>query len=286
MISASLKEINKYIPNYYKLFSAKDVIFINTTDNELDRVYPNLTRICGNLTSLKNLGKKITYINLPKFNSELTELKGLPIKYIIMEGFNGNIPKLLNEKVPTNEIHKRMTHMLEPLRGAPIKFFHIKNFEGGLDALSSSPVEYINIFSTYNLKALSNVPIEKFICERIYSLEGINKTIKEIFIEQFFGDNLEPLRGAPIKIICIDRLYDVRDLEPLRGAPIKKIVMSYYYGDSIEPLRGAPITSLYMQYFKGDLSPIFEAPIKYMFTASTLHNEFLDLRKSYFLEKN
>ena len=84
--------LDKQDPKLYKNYPVNVVTSIFTADTELDKEYPNLLHLeAPNLTSLKNINKKIKSINLYTFNVNLELLKGSSIENITLPNFTGDL---------------------------------------------------------------------------------------------------------------------------------------------------------------------------------------------------
>ena len=111
-------EINKYIPEEYKLFNTWDVVAIND-DKELDQDYPNLEWFEGGL-KLPKIYKKLMFIHINGFYGDLRPLRDAPIKNISMNNFTGSIGPLQSMLIKKLYLYS-FNGDLSPLRGSLIK---------------------------------------------------------------------------------------------------------------------------------------------------------------------
>ncbi len=110
-----------------------------------------------------------------------------------------------------------------------------------------------------NISKLQYVSIENFSGNNLLPLTGA--PLLALKLGEFRGD-LTPLQGAPLISINLGSFNG--DLTPLKGAPLRSIKMDYFKGN-LTPLKGAPLELIHMQRFNGDLSPLKGAPLKNVF---------------------
>jgi hypothetical protein len=105
-------------------------------------------------------------------------------------------------------------------------------------------------------KYLKKLSFYELINRDLGPLQGL--PLEDLNICCFNGD-LEPLRGANLKNVCLDGSRG-RSLEPLRGMPLE--VFRGEFDDNLEPLRGAPLVGFQSEHFNGRLEPLRGAPLE------------------------
>lgn len=105
-----------------------------------------------------------------------------------------------------------------------------------------------------NLEHLRGSPLRSIKLGFNGALDPLRTCTLKPIVSYASNGSLEP-RGMRIKNIRLPRF--IGSLEPLRGAPLEFVYIRSYSGN-LDALRDAPLKIIYMDYFNDSLEPLFE----------------------------
>jgi Leucine-rich repeat (LRR) protein len=202
-------------------FSNGVVIGLALNTNQVSDLSP--LRALARLEALECKG----YVNFNGLLSDLSPLRGLPLKRLIF--------------------HDNPVTDLSPLRDMPLRQLGFARNYGvkDLTPLKGLPLEFLDCSHT-NVSDLS-------------PLQGMKLTW--LWCDQTLVADLKPLRGMPLKELRVPYTR-VSDLKPLRGMPLESLAVIETPVSDMSPLRGMALKELDVTASKvTDLSPIRDMPL-------------------------